>query len=260
MAGKAVVAIVSTVLALALSLAPAQATSMSAEWEREWDLIRTHSQLEELSSARRYVLVGKLTDGGCQFEYPKVTLPASESAILVRDVAIDTDGCRRLVEEGIPLGLLANEVEAREKLELGWTGQDAQLQSVSSAAGYHQVWWTDLPGLTVNLVRTRINWTYDGSWVRGGSASKEVSWLAATGWEHVSSSVTQDLTGTRFRGSTKATFWNRIFCIGLPATVTFYNYVRALGYFDGSLSGERSTRTDYQCLPLFANFLIRRTT
>lgn len=58
--------------------------------------------LPSLSQSRTFLLVGETTKRGCHFDYPDTVLPDGLLAWEVRDVAIDIERCRKLVEEGVP--------------------------------------------------------------------------------------------------------------------------------------------------------------
>ena len=104
-------------------------------------------------SSRTYLLSGtRNSAGACHFEYPALTASDARPIIRARDIAIDSIGCNRLVEEGIPTKSDDGRpgLERVEEAILGRSSNTDSAQVASNATAYHKVWWRDLAFLTVN--------------------------------------------------------------------------------------------------------------
>lgn len=119
--------------------------------------------------------------------------------------------------------------------------------------GYHQVYWTDGAGAMVNGMETHLRWYYDYScaitvWGYTGAYG-----YAPSGWYLIQQpSYTQWLNCTAATASGDDAILGNTYVCGREVR-TYYNYVRAIGYYDGRFAGAYSTDTVNECLPLFVN-------
>ena len=241
------------VLILAVALLPFQfGTPASAD---AGAFVRRPFSLPPLLQARTYVVSGTPLNGGCVYTYPTVGLPVGMTSIVTRLLAYDPKGCRELLEEGIPTpaaldtgrGLTTlTQTLASPGARGSVGGKLAQPVAASVASGYHKVWWYDVIGLTVNYDQTNISWSYDGSCALNGSASGSWGWDAGNHWRLISNGGTTSLGCSRYIGDTWSHMQNSQFELCLGATVdTYYDLVRISGWYDGLLTGDRSTYTTY---------------
>ncbi len=225
------------------------------------------TSLPTLADSRRYVLQGKrLGTGRCHYDYPEVRLPDSAAVWEVRDVALDPTDCRKLVEEGVPPesdqalqpgdGRIAGAIPDAASSPTTVTASAA----ASTASGYNWTWWEDVIGIKVNQDRTNISWSFSGGCNGAGSTSGEWYWAYGTGWEIVSYSGSEYESCSYYRGTTVSHFRNAAFCWPLPTVHTYYYYVSAYGFADGSVAGTRSTDSVDECAPLWMHYQVRKVT
>ena len=85
------------------------------------------------------------------------------------------------------------------------------------------------------------------------------TWRSGTGWRLRGNGGTDSRTCTRYMGETNSWFDNPgVIC---PSTYvsTYYNWVRARGYWDGDFRGTWSSQTYNSCLPVYERHSINKT-
>lgn len=230
----------------------------------EWPYRR--AELAPFDQSIIYVVTGEQTKAGCTYEYPDFKVPADVDWWQVRDIALDPERCRKLVEEGVPTvdtapASASDMASTSAVISSAGGAEGSGFATTSVASGYARAWYTDLPGYEVTSDTTYISWTYNGTCTQSGNASANWSWRAGTGWSLISGSNggTANRTCSRYFADSWATMKNSAFC---PWTTvyTYYYHVRIYGWYNGTVTGSRSDATSGGlCLPLFENFDYRRT-
>ncbi|HET8569259.1 MAG TPA: hypothetical protein VFM93_09765 [Candidatus Limnocylindria bacterium] len=251
---------------LALALLPLQTITATAQ---DGAFVYRPFSLPALENMRTYIVSGARVGAGCAYTYPTLELRPGRTAIAARLLAYDAKGCRELLEEGVPtaaaldtgthLSTLTQSISTAPRIA---GGKLAMPLATSVASGYHRVWWYDIIGLTVNYDQTNISWSYDGSCALNGSASGNWGWDSGNWWRLISNGGTTSLGCSRYIGDTWSHMQNSQFegCFGAVVD-TYYDLVRASGWYDGLLTGDRSTYTTYGgcLLRLWYNYTVVRT-
>lgn len=237
--------------AILLASLVARATPVSAI-EQGWQHYRTG--LAPLAGAKQWILRGtKQTNGACRYSYPSKPTEIPESGWVVRTVAIDVAGCRKLFEEGAPSAFLSDASATTETASVGGSSpSDGLIAAASTRSAWQRVIWRDLGGVLVNAVMVQVNWTYNGSSVSGGSTNGAWQLNTASKWQLTAKGLTQ-LYGSGssyYRGQGTATFYNDYFCNPLPPVRTYYYYVRVWGHPNGTSTRSQSSDSVDECLAL----------
>ncbi len=111
--------------------------------------------------------------------------------------------------------------------------------------------WLDIFSLATTRDLTQINWTYNGTSVLSGNTSGWF-WHVNTGWSLTFSEITQRFESNgAFRGQTRSTFRNPVFCGALqPVVYTYYYHNRVYGHANGTATIAQSSDTFNDCIPL----------
>lgn len=223
--------------------------------------------LRPLKDAHQSVLVGKRNrDGSCHYDYPEITVSESGVIIEVRDVGIDANRCRKIIEQGVSTeswtGPGDGEAQDITNVDDGPppNGGSGAMAITSTASGYNWTWWEDVLGIKMTQDKTHISWSYNGSCALSGSTSGEWIWAYGTGWQIVSNSANEQEACSAYRGESKSTFKNSWFCSPLPTVYTYYYYVRAYGQENGSITGTRSTDSVNECAPFWMHYSVKKVT
>jgi hypothetical protein len=239
-------------LILLTALMPLPVAAGGPEW------IRRQDDPAPLRDSRTFVVQGTRTaDGACLFPSTPMVLPAGRRAIEQRDLRISLKLCRKVVQEGTP-----TDVTAPGQTRLATSGDAAHRQNLTAGSttaatywrkGRHHVYWTDAAGAMVNGMETHIYWFYDRACALTVHGQTTVYGYAPSGWYLV-----KPPTYKQWRNCTASTtsgdnaILGNTFICGREVRTT-YSYVRAIGYYNGSLAGASSTDTVNECLPLFVN-------
>lgn len=199
----------------------------------------------------------KLANGACRYKYPAGPQVIPADGWEMRTVAVDMDGCRKLLEEGTPSALTVSEPAAgttvTEQLPVitaGKAGTTLQAAATSSRSAWQRALWKDPVGVMMTNDATQITWAYNGATVSSGNAAGW--WYNIPTWSRVSNSVTQGFFSGAFRGQTVSKFQSS-FCQGLPTVYTYYYYYynRVYGHADGTSTRSESSDSVDECLPFF---------
>lgn len=200
-------------------------------------------QVHALEHSRTYPIEGIRTKAGCQFADDELLLPVGWTAIERRDIAVDLESCRKIIEVGQPNESLPATDRASASGEAGT--QSATFWK----RGYHQVWFEDVANFLVISGETDIIWWYSGGCVTDGAGNGGIVGAGWSGWQYVSGNYSPSLTCARFVGTTNATAKNSVFCS--PVTVWAYlSSIKATGYSNGTIGGSNSADVVNECLPL----------
>lgn len=217
------------------------------------------TDLPALANRSTSILSGKkLANGACRYANVDAETEVPLDGWVERTIALDPDGCRKLIEAGTPTIVSPAGVDGMESSrsvaspaapEGPSTNGGESILSTKSA--YIRIFWMDVVNLKVNQDVTQINWTYNGSTVSGGITTGFWNWLSATGWSKYASNVT-GLYGpgsTYYRGQTTSDFKNSSFCWPLPTVYTHYYYVRMWGHPNGTATWSQSSDSVDECFP-----------
>jgi hypothetical protein len=216
---------------------------------------------------------------GCQFEYPEMTVPDGEVAISQRDVALDLEGCRVLVEQGVPsegssepdirsLGSEFTAVTVGTGRQSSDAGENSAMMTEAAAAstttywktGYNHVYWTDAIGGAVAGSETDIKWHYGTGCAFAGTGANTMYGYAPTGWYALHYPWwSQTNPCSYYKGDGEdGVARNDSFC-GLSSVTITFDYTTAKGSSTGGLSGTHNSYRSSSCAPLFKNNTIRVT-
>jgi hypothetical protein len=213
--------------------------------------------LPPFAQSKRYLLSGVNTAYGCQYAYPDMHVPAGATRWASRDLAMDSESCTKLEEEGVPPIDDASETPGSlaplqtTTSQPSPSGNSISPLAVSSHSGYEHVWWEDILGIRLTQDWTYISWTTNGSCAQSGSSSVGLSWDSGTGWEMTSYGGTQWLLCSAYHGQSYSHFANAAFCPLPPVVYIDYVYVNAWGNPNGKVGGNFSTTSSFSCAPLW---------
>jgi len=212
--------------------------------------------LPPLRDTRVWVLQGtRLVGGGCRYLFTTQATEIPAEGWIIRSIALDPAGCRKLMEEGRPTERTRPDGLTTVVVTETTSANSASSSSygVSATRGaWQRVVWRDVGGLLVNADLTQINWTYNGLSVSGGSTTGGWFFNTATGWQlgnHGGSGV-YGSGSAYYLGNTYATFSNSQFCAPLPTVYTYYYYNRVWGQKDGTATRSQSSDSVDDCLRL----------
>lgn len=262
-------AIGATVLLSALLTLPAGARQ--GGWQYRLD---SRPPLVNLTT---YVISGSRSGGSCVFDYPELVVPDGEAAITRRDVAIDTDQCSVMVEQGIPVSapnepsVAAGLPPGMEVVSVGTNPASTSPARVATAASmtaattywktaYNHVYWTDAVGGAVAGSETDIKWHYGTGCAFAGYGVNSMYGYARTGWYALQNPWLWTTSSCSYfeASGEDGVVRNDSFCGSSSVTITF-DYTRARGSSTGSLSGTHNSYRSSSCLPLFQNNTLRVT-
>ena len=206
-----------------------------------------------------WILQGKkLANGACRYSNVNAETEVPAEGWVERTLALDPDGCRKLVEAGTPTVFSAADDDEMETYEsvarptaAPGSSTDGGVATLSTRSAYIRIFWMDPANLKVNQDVTQINWTYNGSTVSSGVTYGYWNWLSATGWSKYASTVTglYGPSSTYYRGQTTSDFRNSSFCWPLPTVYTHYYYVRMWGHPNGSATWSQNSDSVDACFP-----------
>jgi hypothetical protein len=243
-AGPAIVAILVAILAAL----PVHVANASTSWQY------TRTGLAPLLNPTQWILRGaKQPNGACRYSYPTGSAVVPASGWIVRSIAIDVDGCRKLFEQGTPTAFSTDRSDSTALVTDSQSGTSSGPVVVASTkSAWQRVIWRDIFGILTNAVMVQVNWTYNGSTVSGGSTNGAWQLNTATEWKLDAKSLSQ-LYGpgsSYYRGQGTATFSNSQFCHPLPVVHTYYYYVRMWGHPNGTATRDQSSDSVDECIAL----------
>lgn len=246
-------------LALALAIPIGQAASGEAR-----GFTRSELDWAPLDNARTYEFEGReLLNGDCDYQWPEILV---EEGVVreIRVIGVDVDDCRLLLEDGTPQqlpeepvgkGYRSDIVAADVTGDRAASEPDAEGVATLAASGrnwaFHQVQWLDPIGIATSSVQANLTWSWNGTCAYSPYVTGNYTWFGPSGWSRESYSVTQSTTSTCswWLADARGTFRNGIFCAG-QTTWAYYDYVRARGWNNGTVSVLRSSRVAGGCTAL----------
>ncbi len=247
-------------IAVAMILATsAQWASASASQPITAGFTNFRSGLAPLLNARTWILEGtKLANGACRYKNVNDESVVPPGGWEERTIALDPDGCRKLIEAGTPTDLSpgggkgdaqASASVAADPSEAGRAGVQPLASGTKTA--YIRIFWMDPANIKVNQDVTQVHWSYNGSTVSGAYANGYWSWFEPTHWAQYGSSLTAAYQSgnTSIKGTTTSDFFNSWFCRPLPIVYTHYYYVRMWGHKDGTATWSQSSDSIDECFP-----------
>jgi hypothetical protein len=196
----------------------------------------------------------------------------------LREIAIDTIGCRALVEVGLrpataELAPLApgTVTEILPSVSTGNTDArhvqaDTRLSvSPQSAANpdlptyrHQKLWREDILGISVNSVDTKIKYFWDGHCALGGTTVAPVTYLHSSGWNLASGASSEYESCAKYWGKAWATFTNNVFCSSdgqeFIVTVT-YSEDKVTGSYTGAITYSKVYDMSTSCAPLYFHYV-----
>ena len=248
----------------------------SASAARSGDFNQWAQPSYQLGGSRTFVLRGEQTGAGCVFSHPAIAGPDDGRAREQRDIAIDTIGCRALVEEGLAptleaeslvSGTISATLPAASKFDASAFGGDRKGTSVldrtrirpQSAANpdlptyrHQKLWYEEIFGKSVNSIDTKIKYFWDGHCALGGTTIAPITYLGSSGWNLMSGASNESETCAKYVGNAWATFSNYVFCAteGVTVTVT-YSSDKVTGSYTGAVTYSKVNSVSYSCAPLY---------
>lgn len=239
-----------------------RASAASAALEHD---VRVYSNPPLLKSIKK-TMKGEKKDGTCVWHPPELTLQKGERAVAAHQVSADYTDCTTVVEIGTPMqvdSLSPDEVlgsEISSSRSMGTSGatrgpaatrRPNATSAYTNSQAYYRVTWYDAPGITLNYVRSILNWTWGNgdSCVLGSTQSWATFAQGGSGWGLDNVNPWKTTSCDSHYGHVSADFSNYIFCT--PPTYTHYRDVRIRGGYLGGYGGYLgSTWADGACLPL----------
>jgi hypothetical protein len=217
------------------------------------------NDLPPLANGSTRILKGKkLANGACRYPNVDDETEVPPGGWEVRTLALDPNGCRKLIEEGTPTAAALAAVDGTESVsavastEAPDSGGASALAAYTTKRAYIRIFWMDPVNIKVNQDVTELKWDYNGSVVGNGVTIGHWVGFTPTGWINYGNTVS-DLyaTGlTSYRGQTTSHFYNTTFCkFPLPTVYTHYYYVRMWGHANGTATWSQSSDSIDECLP-----------
>jgi hypothetical protein len=213
--------------------------------------------LPRLEQSHRFVISGTSIAGICEYKYD-IQVPPSWRSYEMRDVGIDPARCIKLMEYGIPTQppprgdrAISKDLESTNGKVAGKGGLQAPRFSTISS-GYSKAWYENGFQALLTGDTTYLTWEWDGSCVLSGTAQGGWEWNSNLGWSLQSYGGTGDGTCAREYGTTNAYF------SGLFGCYHQYSYVKAFGWWDGLLTGDRSATAN--CGVVYFHYSVTKTT
>lgn len=227
-----------------------------------------------LGGSRTFILRGERSTSGCSFTHPAIAGPDDGQAREQRDIAIDTAGCRALVEEGLaPTTASSADLPAGTSTETlpSTSTQDRRFSDAieQRAAGggiqpesainpdlptyrHQKLWYEDIVGIVVNSIDTKIKYFWDGVCALGGTTVAPVTYSAGSGWKLLSGASNESETCAKYVGNAWASFNNYVFCAtdGIVVRVDYYSD-KVSGSYTGAISYTKSYSVSTSCAPLY---------
>jgi hypothetical protein len=217
-----------------------------------------------LNSVKKTLKGDKTKDGNCIWHPAPMTLAPQDRALEQRQISADYNTCTTVVEIGNPtqvdpidpgetLSSVPNTVGPRTTRTTASTRKLASSKyTVYSSKAYYKVNWWDCCKISMNHVRSILNWFWrsDLGCINGSNSEWAEFHQAASGWTITSWDKWKTTSCTDHRTHSSADFKNAVFCTP-PSTYTHYRNVRIRGGYDGTYGAALdSTWTDgTQCAP-----------
>ena len=267
---KAIVA----VGALAIALLPAVSNVSAARpagfnyWAHE---------AYSLRDSKTFIIHGDRLSKGCSINHPPIENSDDGQPREQRDIAVDTVGCRVLVEEGLsPVGvtspvlaggtvseILSSSASKDRDLASRIQPEAMSVDAVQPRSAinpdlptyrHQKLWHEDIVGIVVNSLDTKIKYYWDGHCALGGTVIGAVTYNAGTGWTKVGGSASESETCARYQGNAFAWFRNSTFCSqdgGQFIVDIDYNVDRVTGSYTGAITYAKDVSVSPSCAPLF---------